>query len=93
MEFKRDECTFTIPDRPTVEQQLHYYSAPGDENTLLRFWEMAKALIQTWECSVLPDFKTDLSTLDSPTVTSVIIWAGIEVKKYMSELDDIPKNS
>lgn len=92
MEFTRDDCKFTIPDRPNVEQQLMYYSAAGGQNTLLRYWLGAQTLIEKWESATLPDYKTDLKQIDSPNVTSLLIWVGLEVSKFMSALDEIPKN-
>lgn len=92
MEFKREDCTFTVPDRPTVREQLAYYSAAAGSNTLLRYWIGAQALIGSWKSTILPDYKADVNTLSDPSQTTLIIWAGLEVMKFMNALDDIPKN-
>jgi len=110
MEFKREnpECTFTIPDRPTVRQQLEYFSRTagfGGEELLFRYWRGAIALIQTWKCDAL-EVKTvkqkgappilefpDLDTISNPSQRDVIIWAGLQVQGFMNQLEDIPKNS
>lgn len=92
MEFTRDEYKFTIPDRPTVRQQLEYFSAGASLPLALRHWEGAKTLIQSWECKLLPDYRADLDTITNPAVTSLIIQAGAEVVRFMNSLDDVPKN-
>ncbi len=98
MDFERDkpQCKFSIPDRPTVRQQLEYFSktiAFSDEDLLLRYWRGAVALIQDWSCEIMPDYKADLDTLDNPEQTQVIIWAGVQVRDHMNELENLPKNS
>jgi len=96
MEFTRDDCKFTIPDRPTVRQQLRYFSAATGRDPsqkMERFWDGAAALIETWESKVIPDFKTaDLDTLTEPSETGIIIWVALEVKMFMDALEDVPKN-
>lgn len=96
MKFEREECTFEIPDRPTVRQQLLYFGAAGgvDKNdAMLRYWEGAKQLIQKWDCKVMPDYKISLDDLTDTSPTQIIIWAGLEVLQFMNKLEDIPKNS
>lgn len=97
MKFERDEpkCSFEIPDRPTVRQQLEYFSATAGtagNQMLVRFWAGAMQLLSNWKCEVMPDHKTNIDELTNPSQTSVIIWAGLQVKGYMDALDDIPKN-
>jgi len=95
MEFERENCKFTIPDKPTVRQQLRYFSAAAGIDPVLRmerFWAGAVQLIEKWDCALLPDYKTDIDTLTNPDQTTVIIWAGLRVKEYMDELEEIPKN-
>ena len=65
MEFEREDpkCKFTIPDRPTVRQQLEYFSMSGgirDKEMLTRYWLGTKALIQSWDCKVMPDYEVDI---------------------------------
>lgn len=96
MEFTFEQNKFTVPDRPTVRQQLKWFGvAQGYEksDTWIRNWEGAKQLIQTWESDVLPDYKVDIDTLTNPSQREVIIWAGAQVLMYMNSLEDIPKNS
>lgn len=94
MDFTNElhKCKFTIPDRPSVRQQLAYYSAM-ERDTFLRFWNGARALIEKWDCELLPDVNADLEKETNPSIAHMAIWVGIEVSKYMSALDDIPKNS
>lgn len=97
MKFERDEpkCSFEIPDRPTVRQQLEYFSATAGaagNQMLIRFWAGALQLVTKWECEALPDYKTGLDDMTDPKQADIIIWAGIQVKNFMSTLDDVPKN-
>lgn len=97
MKFERDDpkCVFEVPDRLTVRQQLEYFSgtagAAGSQ-MLARFWAGALQLITEWECEILPDRNVSLDDITSPSQTEVIIWAGIQVKNFVSALDDMPKN-
>jgi hypothetical protein len=93
MEFTREGCTFTIPDKITVRQQLEYFSAGAGLPLALRHWEGAKTLVQKWECAELPDYTVDLDSITDPKATTFIIWAGIQVMQFVNALDSIPKNS
>jgi hypothetical protein len=96
MEFTRDDCKFTVPDHPTVRQQLRYFSAATGRDPaekMQRFWDGAIQLIERWECVKLPDFKVDLDTLTDPLQTDIVIWVAFQVKLFMDRLDEVPKNS
>lgn len=85
-----------VPDRPTVRQQLEYFSLIADArgaDKLERYWAGAKALISAWQCPDMPDVNVSLDTIDSPKQVSIIINAGTRVVRHMSNLDDIPPNS
>lgn len=99
MEFtnEKPKCNFALPDKPTVRQMLEYFSASaGVEQSkfLERNWEGAKALIipASWKCEVMPELDADLGNLTDPTAADVIIWAGMQVREYMNDLERIPKN-
>lgn len=92
MEFNKPDYKFTVPDRPTVRQQLEYFSAGAGLPMALRHWEGAKTLIQSWECEKLPDHKVDLDTISDPAATTIIIAAGADVVRFMNSLDEVPKN-
>ena len=94
MEIKSDQYgyKFEIPDRPTVRQQMEYLSDAAGEALLVRFWLAAKTLITKWQCEKLPDFDIDLDKLNAPSVTMILIDAGLQVKNFMDALEDIPKN-
>ena len=97
MEYKKDNVRFTLPDRPTVRQQLAYFGAVGDAkgaDRFVRYWEGAKTLIVDWECAAMPEIdKIDLDSLTNPSDVLVILFAGSQTAVYMSGLEDIPKNS
>lgn len=97
MEYKRENpaARFVVPDRPTVRQQLEYFSMAGgavEAEFIFRLWNAAQALILEWECDTLPLFKADLDTLSNPSQTAVIIWAALAVRNHMNSLEDLPKN-
>jgi hypothetical protein len=92
MEIKSEKYKFTLPDRPTVRQQLEYYSASAGSASLVRYWNGAKTLIQSWECESFPDFTVDIESVTDPSITAVIIEAGLDVMRYINALEDVPKN-
>lgn len=96
MIYEREDgkCSLEVPDRPTVRQQLNYFSTIGgtEGNYLLRWWVGAQSLITDWKCEALPDHKTDLDKITDPTQTDVIIWAGLKVREHMNALEDLSKN-
>lgn len=70
------------------------YATREDSQRLIRNWEAAKQLIETWQCDRLPDLtKIDLDKLTDPTDCTILLWAGNQVWTFMNELDDLPKNS
>ncbi len=97
MEFKRDEpvsVRFTIPDRPTVRQQMAYYSeATGVTNRahLERLWLGARSLIQEWECELFKH-DVDLDSVDDPRIMDVMLWVAIRVRDHLNQMGELPKN-
>ena len=62
MEVKVKELglKFSVPDRPTVRQQLNYNGhifANRLTDVFWRNWQAATALIEDWDCKAIPDFK------------------------------------
>ena len=97
MKFEREDkkCTFEIPDRPTVRQQLQYFSAAAGaagNDMLVRLWYAAVPLMTAWECEAMPDKDINLDEVSNPSQTDVIIWAGLQARTFMNSLEDIPKN-
>src|SRR5512139_738981 len=93
--FKRTgpEARFALPARPTVRQQLIYFSRYADTRSdplYLRLWHSAQTLIAEWECEALPDPSVDLDQVASPDATTAIMWAGNIVMTYMSDLESLP---
>lgn len=98
--FKRENdqtpCTFTVPDKITVKQQLEYFSAAGGSagnEYWFRLWQAAKTLIQDWQCEIMPDIDTDLETVTDPQISGVVVWAGVKVSEHINSLQAISKNS
>lgn len=88
------ETRFTVPERPTVRQQLLYKGEIGfamNAEMYLKTWRGAKLLIQDWECPHL-SLDDDINEIDSPSAAKVIQWAGMQVWRYILDLEDIPKN-
>ena len=99
MDFEREKpkCKFSIVDRPTVRQQLEYYgliSGGIGKDMLIRYWMGAQSLIleKSWECESIPDYEFDIEEIDNPEVTRIIIWAGVEVRDFFNQLENVPKN-
>lgn len=88
------DVRFDVPARPTVRQQLEYYSRyrdTGSESLYVRLWYSAQTLIFGWRCDVLPDMHADLNRIDSPQATTAIMWAGNAVVMHMESLEALPK--
>jgi len=99
VEFKTDSyggARLVVPDEPTVFQLVKADSArydSDDRSTILILWEMAKTLIEEWECEALPELNQDLSEVTDPRAARVIEWAGVTVSAYRRSLDEVSKNS
>ena len=88
-------ASFSLPDQPSVFQIVAYDSARFSVNGLppiLVLWEMAKTIIEDWECAALPDPQADLKTVTDARAARVIEWAGVKVSNWRRALDEIPKN-
>ena len=97
MEFKRvnPDCTFSIPDKITVRQQLAFYSVAAgnpDKTMFERIWKASKELIEAWNCSVFPDYEQDLDKETDPVIAQIVVWAGQQVRQYINSLELVPKN-
>lgn len=96
LENEKLGVSFTLPDKPTVRQQLAYYSETGlarGTELFESFWRGALLLIGDWQCEKMPDLNADLDAITDPDASAVIIWAGTQVKLHMDRLDEVPKNS
>ncbi len=99
MEFKNEKlnCRFTVPDRPTVRQQLAFYSEFSEATGAERFerlFEAARPLITAWDCPALPKLEEiDLDKLDNPSQAQVMVWAAQAVLSHFNKLEDVPKNA
>ena len=97
MEFVNEKppVRFTIPDEPTVRQQLAWQAANtslrGGDNYLERAWRAAGALIDEWECEIVAP-GDDLDEITNPKATQVIIFVVNETLAHMLALDEVPKN-
>ena len=99
MEFNIEDfggIRFTVPDEPNVFQLVDYdsrrYEMPGMPSAVI-LWEMAKALIEEWECEALPDKDADLKEVTDSRAAYVVERVGVDVADYRRGLDKIPKNS
>lgn len=95
--FEKQEpsCKFSIPARPTVRQQMQYFSATAGaagSDLLVRYWHGARILITDWECPAIEKVDADLDQMTDPKQTEVLIWAGLQVRAFIDKLGDIPKN-
>ncbi len=97
MDFQSDKysTSFSIPDRPTVRQQMSYVSTAGraqNKEYVEKLWEAAKQIITSWKSELLPDITASLDTVDDPQITDMIIWAAFGVKNHVEGLESTPKN-
>jgi len=99
-EFTNDDLglRFTLPDNPTVGQQLRYRGrvfATGyfTEDVYLRMWLGFLGLYGEWECESVPDPKTvDLETETNPAVADIVQFVGNVTARHMNTLETVPKN-
>lgn len=97
MEYRNEKlgARFVVPDKITVRQQLAYFSeitSAASNNHIEKLWVGARSLITEWECPDFADMDMDLNKVDNPKVTDVIMWAALEVKKHINNLEAVPKN-
>ena len=97
MEYKNEKLSarFVVPDKITVRQQLAYLSETvknNDGTSMQSLWNGARLLIQDWVCPVFPIFDTKLDDVTDPQITELILWAAMEVRKHINNLESIPKN-
>jgi len=96
IERENPTCKFIIPARPTVRQQMEYFSATAGaagSQLITRYWLGARILISDWQCEALPKNDVDLDEIDNPEQTELLVWAAMQVKMFMDRLENIPKNS
>lgn len=86
---------FEVKDRPTVREQLAYWSLVGENvrrgSTFERYWEAGKTLITSWDCGLMP-LDLDLDAADDPRQVEVIRAVGVAVAGHLRSLEGVPKN-
>jgi hypothetical protein len=99
-EYQNDELglRFTLPERPTVRQQLNYRAAialsPLRPDVYDRFWQGAKKLIGDWACEAIPDPEQfDMDTATDPRAADIIFYVCNAVAAHMDSLETVPGNS
>ena len=93
--YEQEGISFSVPDKPTVRQQLEYVGASSGsgKDLVVKKWDGAKALIQDWKCELAPDLEEiDIDTETNPDVAAVITWAAMRVWEHMNSLEGVPKN-
>ena len=98
MDFVNEKlgCKFSLPDRPTVRQQLAFWSEFNEADGSGKFegyFMAAYPLMTGWTCAALPDPTVDLDSIDNPKAASAIIWAGSQAVKFFNKLEELPKNA
>lgn len=97
-EFKNESLglSFTLPDKPTVRQQMTYMSEAAfafGKQRFEQYWLGAVAIVQDWKCDLVPDpARLNLDEATDPRVADIVMWVGWEVKEYITRLDNVPKN-
>jgi hypothetical protein len=90
-------CSFELPDRPTVRQQLKLFSDLRiwiEDPPLIRYWEAGKQFVTDWQCEVVPDLQAaNLDEMTNPKQTNVISWVGLTIHLHFDRLEDLPPNS
>jgi hypothetical protein len=95
-EFKNAKLgvSFRVPDRPTVRQQLAYFSEAGmavGKAMFERLWLGALTMITDWQCDFFKEPEGGLEEVSDPRITEAILWASAKVQAHMNSLDDLPK--
>lgn len=94
-ENKALDTRFSVPDRPTVRQQLRYKNEIGlraGPEFYERLWQAAKGLIISLDSPHLR-LEDDLDTISDPSATEVVLWVSGQVLTHVNGLEDLPKNS
>lgn len=99
MKFENEKlgCSFEIPDKLTVRQQLTFWQSVSDAEASAgsfsaRNWEAGQPLIVNWQCEVLPDRTASLDEMTDPKQAQVVSWASNQIVMYIVGLDGLPKN-
>ena len=90
---KKLGVSFRVPDKPTVRQQLAYFSEAGmasGRKMFERLWLGALTLIEDWKCDFFQS-GAELDDVTDPRATEAILWASMRVQAHMNALDDVPK--
>lgn len=88
---------FTVPERPTVRQQLAYKAAvafsPRRPDVYERYFAGVATLADEWECEAIPTPETlDMDEEDDPRVADIVFWACNALAAHMDSLEALPKN-
>lgn len=87
---RKHEKTGTVlvfKEHPTVGEQLAYFGALGSgENKWPNLWTVVVSFADTWK-SPLCELDVDLTKVNDPKITNLIIWACNELAVFMTALE------
>ncbi len=100
MELKDEQLGYqcTVKESITALDLLTYDSMRlqfGGSPSFIILWEMAKTVIDKWECEIFPDFRIDLATVNGENtaqIVQILRQVGVNISEWRRSLDEPPKN-
>lgn len=89
--------SFTLPDTPTVREQLKIDSRMAllfsVDDWYLVYFQAINHVINDWECEKVPNPKDLLVENETdPDITAIIVWTCKTVQDWRNNLGNVPKN-
>jgi hypothetical protein len=88
--------SFTLPDAPTVRQQLAFRSEmflSAGGRMYERMWEAAQSMLSDWECERMPNPRAvDLDEETDAKIADIIFFVGNTVAEHLADIGAVPKN-
>lgn len=91
MEFKNKELglRFTVPDRPTIKQQLDYRGwifTLREGGIFWRQWKAAGSLIEEWKCEAIPDYEHLYETKETSSEEKDAIFLDTDTNPQITDI-------
>ena len=92
------EVAFSLPDNPTVRQQMRWKAqvafAEDAAEVYEVMWERCFNLVEDWESDLIPEpGEVDLDTETDTRVAEAVMWVAGQIWAHMNGLDEIEKKA